>query len=104
MSYKTKALSNTVSFTLGQEFEEKQNGGKVVKVRVQPQNAMPFINIVFLPEGRATFDGTTLTIVTQTEKGEIRRSLEFTETGIEMVSTGHLFTLRIATPANPPVH
>jgi len=67
MNYKTKVLSNSVSFTLGQEFEEKHNGGKVVK-------------------GLATFDDNTLTmtIVTKTEKGEIRRRLEFTETGIDM--------------------
>ena len=37
-------------------------------------------------KGLATLDGNTLTIVTQTEKGEIRRTLEFTDTGINMVN------------------
>lgn len=33
MSFKTKAISNTVNFKIGQEFEEKNAGGKVVKVK-----------------------------------------------------------------------
>merc|ERR1712062_802615 len=65
MSFKTKAISNTVNFKLGQEFEEKNPGGKVVK-------------------GLATFEDNSLVIVTQTEKGEVRRTLQFTDTGIDM--------------------
>jgi len=65
MSFKTKAISNTVNFKIGQEFEEKNAGGKVVKAV-------------------ATFEDNTLVIVSQTEKGEIQRKLEFTETGINM--------------------
>ena len=34
MSFQTKAISNTVNFKIGQEFEEKNPGGKVVKVSI----------------------------------------------------------------------
>ena len=34
MSFQTKAISNTVNFKIGQEFEEKNPGGKVVKVPI----------------------------------------------------------------------
>jgi len=72
MSFKTKAISNTVNFKIGQEFEEKNAGGKVVKAV-------------------ATFEDNTLVIVSQTEKGEIQRKLEFTETGINMVKVSCCF-------------
>ena len=37
------------------------------------------------PQAVATFEDNSLVIVSQTEKGEIRRTLQFTETGINMV-------------------
>ena len=90
MSFKTKAISNTVNFKIGEEFEEKNAGGKVVKVnnnkpRISIQPPI-FLAIIWLfPQGLATFEDNILVIITQTEKGEIQRKLEFTETGITMV-------------------
>ena len=83
MSFKTKAISNTVNFKIGQEFEEKNPGGKVVKVTTCYNNTI-FYHYNF-SQAVATFEENSLVIVSQTEKGEIRRTLQFTETGINMV-------------------
>merc|ERR1712045_199689 len=67
MSWKTSVISNTVKFKLGVEFEEKNPGGKVVK---------------------ATLEGNKLTLVHASERaGDIRRELEFSDTGIIMTMT-----------------
>merc|ERR1712168_886430 len=50
--YKTKFLSNNVNFKIGQQFEEKNPAGKVVKVL-------------------ATYEDNRLVLVSQTEKGEV---------------------------------
>lgn len=69
MSWKTSVISNTVKFKLGVEFEEKNPGGKVVKAV-------------------ATLEGNKLTLVHASERaGDIRRELEFSDTGITMTMT-----------------
>ena len=48
MSFKTKAISNTVNFKIGQEFEENNPGGKVVKV-IPYCNKVVILNFRTLP-------------------------------------------------------
>ena len=42
--------------------------------------------ILHPPQAVATFEENILVIVSQTEKGEVRRTLQFTDTGINMVN------------------
>merc|ERR1712098_809654 len=66
LSFKTAIMSNVVKFVLGKEFEEKAPfGGEVNK-------------------GVAIMEGDNLVISNQTKKGEVKRTLIFTEEGMTM--------------------
>eukprot|EP00091_Calanus_sinicus_P005514 TRINITY_DN1595_c0_g1_i2.p1 TRINITY_DN1595_c0_g1~~TRINITY_DN1595_c0_g1_i2.p1 ORF type:complete len:149 (+),score=45.26 TRINITY_DN1595_c0_g1_i2:46-447(+) len=65
LSIKTSIMSQVVKFVIGKEFEEKGPGGNVRK-------------------SVASMEGENLMISSKTEKGEMRRTLVFTDEGMTM--------------------